>query len=145
MSRRIDHQQLTLRKEIVAAPVPPLPRACDDRTFELPPAIHIATALLFLGFVTVLCAAFATPRLLVPYGVFAFFIAAYFTVPALWARMKPADNRSRALSWDELLEDGVITASGHASGGEAAVLVLMLPAFVLFWAIAFAAIAAFVR
>ena len=145
MSRRIDHQQLVLRKEIVAAPVPPLPRACDDRTFELPPAVHIATALLFLGFVSVLCAAFATPKLLVPFAVFAFFIAVYFAVPALWARMKPEDNGSRALSWDELLEDGVSTATGHASGGEAAVLVLMLPAFVLFWAVAFAAIAVFVR
>lgn len=145
MSRRIDHQQLALRKEIVAAPAPPLPRACDDRTFELPAALHVATALLFLGFVTVLSAAFATSGLLVPYGVFAFLIVAYFAVPALWARMKPEDNRSRALSWDELLEDGVQTATGHASGGEAAVLVLMLPTFVLLWAVAVATIVHIVR
>lgn len=145
MSRRIDHQQLALRKEIVAAPAPPLPRACDDRTFELPAALHVATALLFLGFVTVLSAAFATSRLLVPYGAFAFLIVAYFAVPALWARMKPEDNRSRALSWDELLEDGVQTATGHASGGEAAVLVLMLPTFVLLWAVAVATIVHIVR
>lgn len=145
MSRRIDHRQLSLRKEIVAAPAPPLQRACDDRTFELPAALHVATAALFLGFVSVLCAAFATPGLIVPYGIFAFFILAYFAVPALWARMKPQENRSRALSWDELLEDGIQTATGHAGGGEAAVLVLMLPAFVLLWALAIATIAALVR
>jgi hypothetical protein len=143
MSRRIGHKQLTLRKEIVAAPAHP--RACEDRTFELPPALHIATAALFLGFVSLLCAAFATPGLLVPYSVFAIFIVAFFAVPALWARMKPEENRSRALSWDELLEDGVETATGHAGGVEAAVLVLMLPAFVLLWAVAVATIAAIVR
>ena len=44
-----------------------------------------------------------------------------------------------------MLEDGISTATGHANGGEAAVLVLMLPAFVLFWALAVATIAAVVR
>jgi hypothetical protein len=68
MTRRLDRKQLLVREEIVAAPSSPSPRACDDRSFELPPALHVATAGLYLGFVTVLCAAFATPALLIPYG-----------------------------------------------------------------------------
>ena len=145
MSGRIDRKQLIARQEFVAAPAPPLQRACDDRTFELPPVLHVATALMFLGFVTVLCTALATPGLIIPYAVFAIFITAYFAVPALWAGMKPDENRSRALTWDEFMTRGIRTATGHASGREAAVLVLMLPAFVLLWAIAVAIIAAVVR
>ena len=145
MSRRIDLKQLTSHQEIVAAPAPPLQRACDDRTFELPPVLHVATALMFLGFVTVLCAALATPGLIIPYVVFAFFITAYFAVPAFWARMKPEENRSRALSWDDFMARGIGTATGHASGREAAVLVLMLPTFVLLWAVAIGIIASVIR
>ena len=99
MTRRIEQQQLVATQEIVAPPAATVsPRACTDRDFGLPPVLHIATAVLFLGFVTVLCAAFATPGLLVPYGVFVAFIVAFFTVPGLWARMKP-ESRTHALSW----------------------------------------------
>lgn len=145
MSRRIHLKHLTARKELVAAPVPPLQRACDDRTFELPPVLHVATALLYLGFVTVLCTSLATPGLTIPHAVFVFFIIAYFAVPGLWARMKPEENESRALSWDEFMARGIKTATGHASGQEAAVQVIMLPAFILLWAVAVAIIAALVR
>jgi hypothetical protein len=124
----------------VAAPAEVKQRACTDRTFELPPVIHLAMAALFLGFVTVLCAAFATPGLLIPYAVFGFFIIAYFAVPSLWALMKPEENLSHSLSWSEFMEKGVDTASGHESGREAAVLVLMLPAFIFCWAVAIAII-----
>ena len=142
MSRHIDHKQLVARNELVAAPTQ---RACTDRTFELPPIVHLGMAALFLGFVTVLCAAFATPGLLIPYAVFAIFIIAYFAVPSLWARMKPDENISRSLSWSDFMEAGVDTATGHASGREAAVLVLMLPVFIFCWAVAIAIISAVTR
>jgi len=145
MSRRIDRKQLVVRREIVAAPVEVGKRACTDRTFELPPNIHLAMAALFLGFVTVLCATFATPGLLVPYAVFGIVIVAYFAVPALWALMKPDENLSQSLSWSEFMEKGVDTATGHESGREATVLVLMLPAFIFCWAVAIAIISAATR
>ena len=148
MTRRIDHQQLVARKEIVAAPaaaaISTAPRHCTDRSFELPPALHIATAIMFLGFVSVLCLAFATPGLAVPYGVFVAFIAAFFVVPGLWARMKPEDSRTKALSWYDFREKGIDTATGRTGATEATVLVLTLPFLILCWAIAVAAIAAFV-
>ena len=146
MTRRLDQQQLLAREEIVATPALPWPtqRACDDRTFELPPVLHVATAVLFIGFVSVLSAAFASPYLAVPYGVFVFFIAAFFTVPALWARMAPAESRTKALSWSEFLDNGIDTATGRTGAGEATVLVLALPFLILCWAVAVATIAALV-
>ena len=145
MTRRHRESQLAARHEIVAPPAHPNPRACDDRTFELPPGLHMATAGLFTSFVTILCATFATRGLAVPYAVFVFFIAAFFLVPALWARMKPHENLSRALRWDELMSCGITTATGRVSGKDAAILVLILPTFVTFWALAIATIVTFAR
>jgi hypothetical protein len=102
-------------------------------------------AVLFLGFVSVLCLAFKTPGLAVPYGVFVAFIAAFFTVPGLWSRMKPDDSRTPALSWDDFRAKGIETATGHTPAGEATTLVLVLPFLILGWALAIAAIAAIVR
>lgn len=141
MSRRVNQQQLVAAREIVAAPPA---RACTDRSFILPPVLHVATAALFLGFVTVLCVAFATPGLLVPFGVIAFTIGAYFTVPGLWARMKP-ESRTKALGWDEFREKGIDTMTGRTSAGEATTLVLLLPTLVFLWAVAVAIIGHFVR
>lgn len=145
MTRRLDRKQLLVREEIVAPPSSPSPRACDDRSFELPPALHVATAGLYLGFVTVLCVAFATPALLIPYGVFVFFIAAFFAVPALWARMNPEESRTQALGWLEFINRGVATLTGRTGAGEAATLVLILPLLIFCWSLAVAIIAAVVR
>ena len=144
MSRRIDRKQIVADARIVPAPAIAEPRACTDRSFELPPILHLATAALFLGFVSVLCLAFAAPGLAIPYGVFVAFIVAFFTVPGLWARMKPEDSRTRALGWNEFMANGVATATGRSGWGEATVLVLLLPFLILCWAIAVAVIAALV-
>ena len=132
---------LQQRQEIVA---PPTPRACDDRTFELPPILYVMTALLFLSFVSVLSFAFRAPAMAVPFGVFVVFIVAFFTVPALWVRMKPEENRSRALGWLEFRRFGIATQTGRVSGSEAALFVLLLPFLILCWAIAVVTIAALV-
>jgi len=140
MVARITKTQLLTQADIVAAPQ----RACTDRTFELPPAIHIATALMFIGFVSVLSFAFRNPEMAVPWGVFVAFIAAFFIVPGLWTRMKPVESRTPALTWTRFAEQGIDTATGRTSATEATVLVLLLPFLILCWAIAIAAIAALI-
>ena len=140
MSVRVDPLLLRADARLVPAPVQ---RACEDRSFELPPVLHAATFVLFAGFVSVLSLAFANPELAVPWGIFVFFIAAFFTVPALWTRMAPA-NASRALGWSEFMARNIDTATGHCSGREATVLVLLLPTLILIWSIAIAVIAAIV-
>lgn len=140
MSARQKSAVLVSRDEIVA---PPSPRSCEDRTFELPPALHVATALLFLGFVSVLAFAFRSPAMAVPFSIFVLFIIAFFAVPAMWTRMKPEENGSRPLRWSELGNKGIETAHGKAGGREATILVLLLPIVIMGWAIAVAIIAAF--
>ena len=141
MTRRISQSQLVAQANIVSAPGA---RSCTDRSFELPPGIHIATALLFIGFVSVLSFAFRNPELAVPWGVFVAVIAAFFIVPALWTRMKPVESRTPALSWTRFAEQGIATATGRTSATEATVLVLLLPFLILCWAIAIATIAALI-
>jgi hypothetical protein len=141
VAERLNRVSLAYRDEIVA---PPIQRACEDRTFELPVALHIATALLFLGFVSVLSLAFRAPEMAVPFGIFVVFIAAFFSVPALWVRMRPDENMSRSLRWRDFARNGISTQAGRAGGREAAVLVLLLPFLILCWSIAVAIIAALV-
>jgi hypothetical protein len=141
VAERVNRLLLVNRDEVVA---PPIQRACEDRTFELPVALHIATALLFLGFVSVLSLAFRAPEMAVPFGIFVVFIAAFFTVPVLWVRMRPDENSSRSLIWRDFLRDGIVTQAGRSGGHETAVLVLILPFLILCWAIAVATIAAIV-
>ena len=148
MSARHKPSVLLQRDEIVTAPIQqdeivaaPVQRACEDRTFGIPSVLYLLTALMFLGFITVLSTAFSEGMLL-PYAVFAVFLAAFFVVPTLWVRMRAEENRSSPLTWRELMENGVPTATGHTSGLEATVLVLLLPLMTLCWAIAITVIAA---
>lgn len=139
MTARFNPDILVAREEIVA---PPPARACDDRSFELPSGIFIAMAILFLGFVSVLSLAFMGRTMVVPYGVFVAFIAAFFAVPAIFTRTGPEEMRSRALDWHDFRSKGIATATGRTSASEATVLVLLLPFLILVWAIAIATIAA---
>ena len=140
MSRRISHDVLIARSEVVAAPIG---RACEDHNFGLPPAIHLLTGAFFLGFVSVLCLALANPGLAVPFGVFAAFIMAFFAVPGIFVKASP-DKGAQALGWTDFLERGIETEHGRCGGKEATVLVLMLPAFIFLWAVAIATIVALV-
>ena len=136
---RIRKAELLAQADIVAAPPA---RACTDQSFEMPGGIYAAMAVLLFGFLAVMTLGFGTPGLAVPMGINLFFLAAFFTVPAIFVRSAPAC--STALPWAELLQKGIQTESGHASGPEAVILTLLLPAFILFWAIAVVVIAALV-
>jgi hypothetical protein len=139
MTTRIDHAKLLARDEIVATPAQ---RACEDHSFELPPAVFGAMAALFFGFLGVLAIGLAEPQLIVPMGVNFAFLTAFFAVPAIFAGV--TRDESRSLRWSEFMRKGIETATGHSSGREAAVLVLVLPALIFFWAIAIVTIVALV-
>jgi hypothetical protein len=139
MTRQIEHAKLLAREEITS---PPTPRACVDHGFDLPPAIFRAMAALFFGFLGVLTVGLAEPHLVVPMGVNFAFLTAFFAVPALCARQ--ITGKSRSPSWSEFMRKGIQTATGHSSGGEAVVLVLILPALIFCWAVAVVTIVALV-
>lgn len=141
MTTRRTQEVLTAHGEIAAAPSP---SARDNRSFEMPGRVYGAMALMFTAFVAVLAFAFSDRQLAVPFGVILVFLAAFFIVPSLWVRMNPVESRTRALGWREFMDKGIDTATGHTSGAGATVLVLLLPALILLFAIAVAAIAALV-
>lgn len=140
MSARHNQSALLRSDEIVVAPPG---RACTDQSFELPTAIYVAMGLMFVGFVGILGFAFRTEMAL-SYGIIFAFLSAFFAVPALFPRLADRDGRSKSLDWVEFREKGIATATGHATSGEATILVLLLPFLILCFAIAVATIAALV-
>lgn len=141
MTARFNSEILFARDEVVAAPAA---RACTDLNWELPTGLYLATAVLFLGFVSVLSLGFMGPTMVVPYAVFVVFIAAFFTVPALFVKTSRGRGDTRALDWQLFREKGIATATGRTGAGEAATLVLLLPFLILCWAVAIVTIAALV-
>lgn len=137
MSVHVDPAVLRADARIVA---PPAVRACDDHGFELPTGIYAALGSLLAGFLAVLAVGLSTPGLILPMTINFAFLTAFFAVPAIFVRS--AHDRTGALRWSQFMRKGIETATGHSSGKEAAVLVLTLPLFIFFWAIAIVAIVA---
>lgn len=138
MVARLHKAELLARNEIVAAPVQ---RACQDRTFEVPTPILLGSFALFMAYLAVMTLGFGNPALALPMVVNFIFVAAFAYVPGKWATMKPTKT-DRAMTWAELCDRGLATATGRCGAGEAATLVLLLPACILFWGIAVVTIAA---
>lgn len=133
-----------LRTAAVIVPAPaanPHVRAEIDRTFELPTGLYAATAGLYLGFIGVMAASFGNAGLAIPLAIFAFFIVAAFGTPALWARMNPVKSHG-ALTYGQLRNRGIMTATGRLDAGAAAAQVLVLPVLIFAWGIAIAVIVA---
>ncbi|WP_308516045.1 hypothetical protein [Sphingomonas flavescens] len=141
MESRQTRQQLLARGEIVS---PPAERACTDQTFELPTGIYVAMAALFAGFVGVLGTSFRSGHLAVVYGVICVFLAAFFAIPAIFPSVGKRQSRRGSMDWWEFRENGIVTATGHASAREATILVLLLPFLILCFAIAIVTISGMV-
>jgi hypothetical protein len=140
MSGRKTREKLLLSGEIVAAPVK---RACEDQTFELPVAIYVTMAAMFVGFILVLSSVLRGGHMGIAYGVIFAFIAAFFAVPTLFPRVAPSSS-AKALSLFEFGHRGLATATGRASARDATILVLLLPFLILCFGIAIALMAALV-
>ena len=114
-----------------------------DRTFELPRELYVATVALYLGFLGVMAMGMASPGLVIPMVIFAFFIVAGFALPGIWTRMQPG-NPVSPMPWEKFRRHGISTLTGRLSAGEAATQMLILPVLVFLWAIACVTIAALV-
>lgn len=143
MAERITRQLIAEKAIVHAAPVLPEPKK-TDRGFELPSGLYIAMATLFFGFVGVMASGFSSPAMIIPTAIIVIFVAVFFAVPTLWARMKP-DNPQRPLSWQRFTAKGIMTATGHSEAGAATVQVLILPALIFLWGVAVVTVAALVR
>jgi hypothetical protein len=140
MTTTLSKHELLARNEIVAAPAP---RACTDRDFHIPVALHAGYFGLILAYLGVMWLGFSSPGLLIPMAICVIFTAAFYIVPMKWATMQPA-NPGKSMSMTSLMERGVDTINGRCSGGAAIAQVLVLPVLLLFWGIAVVTIAALV-
>jgi hypothetical protein len=139
MSIKLDRQQLAAIDSIAGAP--DRPRACTERDFNLPVALHAGFFGLFLTYLGVMWAGFGNPNLLIPMAICIFFTAAFYVVPMLWTTMD-GPNQTDAMGFDEMFARGVDIHTGRISGGGAAVQVLVLPVLILLWGVAVVVIAA---
>lgn len=142
MTARLDHAQLLHRDELVAPPALPLERACADHSFGLPAGIYVAMASLFAGMMGVLAFAFRTD-MAISYAVVFAFLTAFFALPAIFVKAARGQG-TKALSWDEFLDNGIDTLTGRTPAREAVTLVLALPLLIFGWAVSVAIIAAVV-
>ena len=140
MSVRVDPRLLHADVQIVA---PPLQRACEDRTFGLPWGLHAAYFGMFLAYLGIMGLGFPHPQMILPMAIFAFFTAAFYVVPMLWATIQPA-HQSKAMTFGELMSRGIDVETGHSSGGAVVAQVLVLPVLILLWGVAAVTIAALV-
>jgi hypothetical protein len=139
MSVRVSESDLAIRQELAA---PPPARACSDQSFEMPTGVYVAMALLLFGFLAVLAVGLAAPGIAIPMAINFVFLTAFFAIPAIF--VGTAKSGARALSWSRFMARGIQTETGRASGGEATVLVLLLPALIFCWAVAIVTINALV-
>ncbi|WP_324805954.1 hypothetical protein SH584_07395 [Sphingomonas sp. LY29] len=140
MSVHVDPKLLVATRQLAQPPA--APRACTDRTFNLPTSLHAGFFGLFLAYLGVTAIGFPHPEMILPMAIFVIFTVGFYVVPMLWATMGP-ENPGRAMSLRRLFDEGVDTFTGRSSGGEAAVQVLVLPVLILAWGIAVVLIAAF--
>lgn len=127
-------------------PVPTRPalrrNARAPHVFDLPPVLHVA---LFGGvgvYLAIMWAAFATRELILPFAIFAVFLAGAFLVPAWWARVAPPAGETER--WADFVRDGVESYTGRVPAGAAAVQVLIMPAMLIGWGLVVALIRALV-
>lgn len=140
MSERHELDLLAARAVIVSAPVDG-PRACTDRSFELPTGLYIATVGAYLAFLGVMAVGFQSREMILPMVIFVAYIVMLFGTPALWARMKP-ETATRPLTLEQFWKRGIDTFTGHNTGAAAATQMLLLPILILLWGMATVVIAA---
>jgi hypothetical protein len=143
MVERLTREQIAEHAIVHDTPALRVPHTVD-RSFELPTELYATMAGLIFGFIGVMALGFANPAMILPLAIFAVFIAMFFAVPAVWARMQP-DNPQRPLSWARFRRQGIMTEHGRATANAAMVQVLILPVLILLWGFAVVTIAAVVR
>jgi hypothetical protein len=140
MSKQIQTQVEQGKARIVEGPVTTAPAV--DRSFNLPKELYIGTVAGYLGFLAIMAIAFMNPVMIIPMVIFVGFVFAGFGVPAIFTRLK--GNDSKAKTWGQFDNEGIMTNTGILAPRDAAVQVLILPVLLVCWGLAAAAIAVIV-
>lgn len=114
-----------------------------DRNFGLPSELYVATFGLYFAFLSVMTLGFGSKLLAIPMAICAIFLMMAFSVPRLWATMRPL-NPTKPLDWMEYQRAGIETYTGTVKARDANAQVLILPILILLWATATVIIASIV-
>jgi hypothetical protein len=104
--------------------------------------LHIALFGGFFAYLGIMWAAFGEKGLVIPFAIFAVFLAAAFIVPGWWARVAPGDGRKPG--WNEFMAEGVACETGRLGAGGAMVQILIMPVMLIGWGLFLAAVRALV-
>jgi len=135
MSIHIPADQFHIAATKVAAPNI---RQEIDRSFGLPPILHIATFGLYFGFLAIMSLGLGSRELAIPLAICFVFLAMAAAVPAKWVTMQPV-NKTPKSSWIDFAQAGIETYTGRMRAKDAMVQVLILPVLIFLWGIAIVA------
>jgi len=110
--------------------------------------VPAAVGKLIIGSYVTLLGTFALATVGSSYSIYtivicALFLVAYFTVPWLFFKQERAVAGSRP-TLDKFMQDGMETLTGHSTGGEALVQMMIVPVFLTFGVIAMGIAAAII-
>ncbi len=129
-----------------SAQVAPLPildiKAAPEPAFEGTAScaeVPATVGVLIVGSYVALLGAFAVATIASAYSLYmltiaAMFLVAFFTVPVLFLRQER--NCGKRPSFDRFMQDGMSTLTGHSTGGDALVQMLIVPVLLTFGALA---------
>jgi hypothetical protein len=129
------HYPATQFQDVATRVAAPNLRQDVDRSFGLPPVLHIATFGLYFAFLTVMSVGLGSSELAIPLAICFIFLGMAAAVPAKWVTMKPA-RRTQAADWTEFLQEGIETHTGRMHAGDAIAQVMILPVLIFVWGVA---------
>jgi hypothetical protein len=109
------------------------------------PDVPVAVGIMIVGSYVVLLGTFALATINSAYSIYmitisTLFLVAFFTVPALFLRQEPKNGRRPSL--DRFMRGGMDTLTGHSTGRDALVQMLIVPLFLTLGAAAMGVAAA---
>ena len=140
MSEHISRQVIA-EQAVVNDTLPVVPEA--DRSFTLPTSLYVATAGLYFAFLAIMALGFSSPGLIVPMGICAIFLIAFFGIATVFVRVDPAAS-SKIMRWSQLRGQGVKTLTGNLPMKDAVIQMLILPVLIVLWGLVVTMIAALV-
>lgn len=110
--------------------------------FDLPRVIHAAYIGCFVAFLAITGGMFMTGELVLPFAIFVIYLAMFFGVPLVMARMMPD---TRPIRWQQFRDRGIVVETGPCSADAALWQVMTVPVLIVFWGLAVAVIVTAVR
>jgi hypothetical protein len=121
--------------QVAPLPIPDVEQATHQQATAAAPDVPAAVGKLIIASYVTLLGSFALATVASAYSIYttvicALFLVAYFTVPWLFFKQERVEGRRPTL--ESFMQDGMQTMTGHSTGGEALVQMMIVPVFLTF-------------